>query len=480
MSASPVRLLARASWWLSERLRTSRGAAHPSRRRGMAIIVVFTTIAILSTSITEYVYNTRVNLRLAQNQRDEVKAYYLARSGVNLQRLAIAFQGELANLPGMGQQISRSNFQLWQYLDLLLPTFSSGVLSASDYGELDLNETGAEGFAPLSGSISFGRPVPEEGKINLNAFGAREINQAVLQEFCMLLRPPQYDELFGAAQDRAVEDRYEVVAAIIDHIDPDADMTTIDENCIVTPGGAGNESSRYDDVDWEPKNESLVTLDEVRLVPGVTDAFMLQFGDNLTVYPVAGQFFVNLGDAQEFAGFLCGNVVGGTENISPCVNLQIAAQVNFLALALEGWVKFFENPFNVLSLWIGGGLGTMGAESMQGMVGNGQMMAFRRERDFMGVMNSFMQNPAMALFFIGYADPSHAGLFGYSPYGGAPIIPPQFGLAFNETAMRARISVAVPQIFTLEATGVYGGASRTITAVADFTNQGRLIYWREF
>jgi general secretion pathway protein K len=72
----------------SQRLRRKVGDS----RRGMALIVVFTTVAILSTSITEYVYNTRVNLRLAQNQRDEVKAYYLARSGVNLQRLAIAYQ----------------------------------------------------------------------------------------------------------------------------------------------------------------------------------------------------------------------------------------------------------------------------------------------------------------------------------------------------------------------------------------------------
>lgn len=479
MRISPISMLARLMLRMVSRLEIP-VVEHDRRRRGMAIIVVFTTIAILSTSITEYVYNTRVNLRLAQNQRDEIKAYYLARSGVNLQRLAIAFQGELATLPGMGQQISRSNFQLWQYLDLLLPTFSSGMLSAQEYGELDLAETGANGFAPVSGSIDFDRPIPEEGKININAFGSREVNQQVVQEFCMLLQPPQYDELLGSAADRAAEDRFEVIAAIIDHVDPDTDMTTIDENCVITPGGAGNENSRYADLNWNAKNESLVTLDELRLVPGVTPAFMNQFRDNLTVYPVAGRFFVNLGDAQEFAGFLCGSIVGGTENMSPCVNLQIAAQVNFLALALEGWVKFFENPFNVLSLWISGGLGTMGREQMDGMVGNGQMMAFRRERDFFGVLNSFMQNPMMAMFFIGYANPAHSNLFGYSPVSGTPIIPPQMGLVFDEAEMRPRVSVDIPQIFTLRATGSYGGATRTITAVADFTNQGRLIYWREF
>jgi type II secretory pathway component PulK len=471
------RLRTGLSLWMmraSQRLRRKVGDS----RRGMALIVVFTTVAILSTSITEYVYNTRVNLRLAQNQRDEVKAYYLARSGVNLQRLAIAYQSQLASQPGLvGRAVTRSNFQLWQYLDLLLPTFSSGSLSAQDLGELDLGETGASGFQPITGSIEFQRPEPEEGKTNINAFAGQQLDQAVLQELCSLLRPPQYDELLGSAADRAVESRYEIIAAIIDHVDPDSDVTTIDENCIVRPGGAGNEGSRYDEVDWEPKNEPLVTLDELRQVPGVTGAFMRQFAENLTVYPVAGAFYVNLADAQQFAGFMCGNIVGANESYTPCVDPRVAAQVNFLSLALEGWVKFFENPFNVLSLWLGGGAG--GVDLSQA-VSNGQMMAFRRDRDFFSVLNSFMQNPQLALYFMAFADPQRAMMFGYAVQSGIPLLPPQFGIVFDETRMRARVSVDVPQIFTLRATGVYGGASRTITAVADFNNQGRLIYWREY
>ncbi len=467
----------RAAWlWLRRRLLAERQGS----RRGMALIVVFTTVAILSTSITEYVYNTRVNLRLAQNQRDEVKAYYLARSGLNLQRLAISYQNELANQPGLvGRAVTRSNFQLWQYLDLLLPTFSSGALSAQEYGELDLQDTGASGFQPISGSIEFHRPEPEEGKMNVNAFAGQTLDQTVLQEFCALLRPPQYDELLGSARDRAVESRYEIIAAIIDHVDPDTDLTTIDENCIVRPGGAGNEASRYDDLDWEPKNEPLVTLDELRQVPGVTDSFMRQFGENLTVYPVAGAFYVNLADAQQFAGFLCGHIVGATEQYTPCVDPRVAQQVNFLAISLEGWVKFFENPFNVLSLWLSGATGAAGVD-LGSAFSNGQMMAFRRDRDFFSVLESFMQNPQLALYFMAYADPQRAAFFGYAVQTGIPILPPQFGLVFDEARMRPRVSVAVPQIFTLTATGVYGGASRSITAVADFNNQGRLIYWREY
>jgi len=443
----------------------------------MALIVVFATLAILATSVTEYVYNTRVNLHLAQNQRDEVKAYFLARSGINLQRLALGYQAELESQGGaIGNSIQRSNFQLWQYLDLLLPTFSSGSLSASEYGEVDLQSVGATGFGSVQGSIEFNRPIPEEGKINVNAFASQRLDEVTLQAFCALLRPTQYDDLLGSQRDRELQSRFEVIAAIIDHIDPDSDTTIINEDCVITGGGLGNEINRYREVDWGPKNEPLVTLDELLLVPGVTDAFMRQFRDNLTVYPVPGEFYVNLQDAQGFAGFLCSHIIS-TVGVNPCTLPQIAEQVNFLALALEGWNRFFSNPFNVLSLWLGG---SMSAEDLAGAAGNGQMMAFRTERDFLGVLNTFMQNQELALYFMSFADPQRAQLFGFYMAMGANLAPANLGIVFDDAAMLRRISVDVPRVFTVEATGVYGGASRSIRTVVDYRNEGRLLYWREF
>ena len=35
-------------------------------------------------------------------------------------------------------------------------------------------------------------------------------------------------------------------------------------------------------------------------------------------------------------------------------------------------------------------------------------------------------------------------------------------------------------VYTISATGLYGAATRTITAVIDFTQDGRLLYWREY
>jgi general secretion pathway protein K len=459
----------------------TRLARKPKQRRGVALVIVFATIALLSTSVIEYVYNTRVNLFLAQNHRDEVKAYFLARSGINLNLLALAYQNELAAQGGIvGRAVRNSNFQLWQYLDLLLPTFSSGNLSAEGLGSIDLGETGATGFGELFGTLEFERPEPEEGKINLNGFGSRELDQRLVQSFCALLRPPQYDQALGLSADRAVRDRFEVIAAIVDHIDPDSDLTQIDEECTASMGGAGNESSRYDDVEWEAKNEPLVTLDEVLMVPGVTDAFMEQFRHNLTVYPVGGDFFVNLADSQAFAGLLCANIRGvEDEYANPCAIPQVAAQVNFIALALEGWNKFFANPFNVLMMWVGGG-GLEGGD-LTSAIGNGQMIAFRDERDFVGVVNMFRDNSELALYFLAMADPQRALLFGWARQQGVDLVPPDFGIEFDEAGLLRNVSVDVPRIFTIRSTGRYGGASRTISAVADLRDvEPRLLYWREF
>jgi len=63
--------------------------------RGIALMLVVISIAILTVVATEFAYNSRVDLQLASNQRDEVRAYYLARSGIGLSRLLLKFQKQI-------------------------------------------------------------------------------------------------------------------------------------------------------------------------------------------------------------------------------------------------------------------------------------------------------------------------------------------------------------------------------------------------
>jgi general secretion pathway protein K len=63
--------------------------------RGVALLMVVAAIAILTAVAVEFSYHSRVEARLATNARDELRAYYLARSAVQLSRLVLHFQREV-------------------------------------------------------------------------------------------------------------------------------------------------------------------------------------------------------------------------------------------------------------------------------------------------------------------------------------------------------------------------------------------------
>lgn len=81
-----------------------------ARRRGVAMLLVLVGLAVLAMVANEVRYNSIVELKLAANARDEVRAYFLAQSGIGLSRLLLRFQKQMdaiqiPNLGGMLQQL---------------------------------------------------------------------------------------------------------------------------------------------------------------------------------------------------------------------------------------------------------------------------------------------------------------------------------------------------------------------------------------
>lgn len=58
--------------------------------RGVALIIVLLVTALLITLVFEFAYGTRISLRAAVNFRDNQRAYYIARSGVNVAGLLLS------------------------------------------------------------------------------------------------------------------------------------------------------------------------------------------------------------------------------------------------------------------------------------------------------------------------------------------------------------------------------------------------------
>lgn len=78
----------------------NRGSRGGGGKRGVALILVLTTLAILTSLGVDFSYSTRVNLKLAENLRDELRAYYMARSAVSLARMLLHFQKQLDAVGG--------------------------------------------------------------------------------------------------------------------------------------------------------------------------------------------------------------------------------------------------------------------------------------------------------------------------------------------------------------------------------------------
>ncbi len=470
-------------------------------RRGAALIWAMTLFAVMAASVVEFMYTTRVNIGLAAQQRSEVIAYFNARSGINLQMLAIDYQHDLAQDPLVGTFVSRSRFQLWQWFEQLLPAFSSGTL-ATPIGGLDLTQTDAGGIGGFQGEIEYTRPEPEEGKINVNRFSSLNLDREMVVRFCNMLAPGEFRSSMSISESRSLEERFEVIAAIIDHVDPDSDLTTIDANCEIGVGGRGNESSRYDDFDWGPKDQPLVTLEEMSLVPGVTRGFLDQYHDNITVYPLASNDInLNLADAVDFAGLLCANFRGADQtSFSPCDVPGIGLEVLRVSVALDGYVRFFEDPMQVLMFYLQQGMGgstSTGAEA----VPTGRMQPFRNERELRSVLTQVMTNPQWELFFAHYADPRVRQM--YQQIIGPEMLqlgtlPPLAAITiddFDIAAMRRSVTTDAPQVFTVSATGRYAVrspdaeegdegaylAERNIEAVVKQEGDAlRVLSWREY
>jgi general secretion pathway protein K len=316
----------------TRRPRARRGrAAGIGSRRGVALILVLTTVAILSSIAVEFGYQSRVSLRLAENARDELRAYYLARSAVNLSRLLLHFQkqvdqlgGQLgAALPGLlagrtpgggapqlpgAAPASNLGIRLWEILPIdsnVMPALlgggdvsALGARAPDLYGQPPpLDETRRPQMAgpPLHSFGGFegafrAKIVDENSRINvrgLDGLGATPL--ATLTQLRAMMNDPKYDFIFDeddANRDRVRRD--DVVLALKDWIDLDETGAALDPTNPSNPfvNGFSDENSAYDRYvpRYKAKNAPLDSLEELYMVRGVNDRFMAAFGDRLTVW----------------------------------------------------------------------------------------------------------------------------------------------------------------------------------------------------
>jgi len=208
--------------------------------KGVALILVLAVVALLVSLLIDFSYTMRVDLTLAANRRDELKALYTARSGIELAKVLLREDDDTYD--GFDDEWARYNEH-------------TGFISEDDEGR-------------FSGTIE-----DETSKIAINSIVGDE---AKLQQLVRIFELLELD--------------VELVYAILDWLDPDDEADPL-----------GAEDVYYQQLSppYPCKDGPLTTLDELRLVKGMTEEILYGDGERkglieyLTVYSVDGKFNIN-------------------------------------------------------------------------------------------------------------------------------------------------------------------------------------------
>ena len=280
---------------------------------GIALLMVLASLSIMSALIVEFAYNSQVTYNLALNEKDRVQAYYLAESALSFSKLILKFDKEAKKLAGEASNKLGRTVQI-QPLYEMIPLNSEvlrGVAQlqsgkpegGSEGGEggeggeapgasaspaqplSGFNVQGAESFLAFEGDFS-SEITEEDAKLNINAFfnlspGAKSYDRLKSTIYHLLLT----DEFKGMFEDkfRGAKDLAQNIADYIDRDDAQNEAGGQDRG----REGVGLAAGQV-----KMKNAKLLSLEELMVVPGMTEDIFQKLKPYLTVYGADEKIFL--------------------------------------------------------------------------------------------------------------------------------------------------------------------------------------------
>jgi len=243
-----------------------------SNQKGVALLIAIFSVVIITYLVTEILYETNVEYSVNAQAVSRVKAYYAAKAGLDISLLRIKYFMKIQKQLGSQLPADKKHLldMIWSFpfaWPPLVPEEASGVDKdmIKDKVKESLLDT------------SYVTTISDEGsKIDLNDLaspskGIRDITKKLLLQ--IFENKIQNDEAWSRThRDLKYE---EVVNNIIDWVDDDKESLN-----------GGDEHQLYADTHVEelPPNRGFRTLDEVRLVAGVTEEIFNLLKDRVTIY----------------------------------------------------------------------------------------------------------------------------------------------------------------------------------------------------
>ncbi len=215
--------------------------------RGIALLSTLLAISLMTLLVVEFSTSAALGYRAAANQADELRAYYLARSGI---QIGLAMLAQSMVRTGSGSQYTSLD-QPWAQPLVRLPV-EGGTVSMSI--------------------------VDEDRKLNINKL----FDQQRLQP------DPQIAEILTRLLSN-IGLSPEIVPILIDWLDPDG---------IESDGGAEADYYLRLIPPYEPRNGPMPTIGDLRMLKGMDDATFLRLSRYLTTMPIgSGPCCVNANTA---------------------------------------------------------------------------------------------------------------------------------------------------------------------------------------
>src|SRR5688572_720366 len=257
--------------------------ARPRRQRGVALLAAMVALGMVALITYDFAAATNVNATGSTNQRDAMKAHFLARSALNFSELVIRLQQRMDNVEML------AGMQITDYADQLMLAFcgtSEEVQAAVGMPTDQLKGMGAD-----VGTCGVEYFDTEDGKINLNcAGGSTQTTETLATRLEALMFFPAFDPVFQeATADDWRRDREQQAQALLDYVDRDRAR-------FGQPGTT--EDYGYENLkdDYKAKDNYIDTVSEMRLIRGVDDRFWNLFGSAFTVY---GECKSNVGSLND-------------------------------------------------------------------------------------------------------------------------------------------------------------------------------------
>lgn len=333
--------------------------------RGVALLMVLGALALLTVMLTEFQDASSAELGSSLAARDQVRAEYAAKSGVNLTRLLIAAEPTIRK--NLAVLTGNSQIPVWEYTDVILGAFNDEENAGTFEGVSGMRVADGRNLGMEGAGFEL-IVVDEDSKINLNVAARADTVSALrmAEQLVAMIGGIQHDEFFAQAEDERGNrlDRLTVCSALIDWVDPNTDRDACDGGETAT--AAGPEDSYYQLLDrpYQRKNAAFDSLEELHLVQGVSDEFYQRFffpdidDEKSRVVTVwgSGKVNVNSANARTLLALVCQMAKPETPLCNDLEMQQKYLMTSQMFAGAMAGIPIFQKPADFVSAVQGGGM----------------------------------------------------------------------------------------------------------------------------